>query len=579
MLTAADLRQKYIDFFKSKGHAHIPSAPVVPENDPTVLFTTAGMHPLVPYLMGQPHPLGKRLVDFQKCVRTDDIEEVGDATHHTFFEMLGNWSLGDYFKKEAITWSYEFLSQVLKLDMDRIFVTCFSGDADAPKDEESARIWESLGIPSNHIFFLGKKDNWWGPAGTTGPCGPDTEMHFDSTKTPCSSDCKPGDDCGRFCEIWNDVFMQYNKTSEGKFEKLSSPCVDTGMGLERTTAILNGLTDNYLTDLWQPTIQAIEQLSNINYTSQPRPMRIIADHLRAAVFIVADGVTPSNKGQGYILRRLIRRSAIQLRKLNLDPQKSSQEIVATIVKNMSKPYPGFSSTDFRPIFQEISRFQSTLDKGLKEFSKLDSISGKLAFDLFQTYGFPLELTAELAKDKNLRFDVDEFKTEFARHQDLSRTASKGMFKGGLQDHSEITTKYHTATHLLHAALRQILGTGVQQKGSNITAERLRFDFSHPDKLTPGQLSQVESLVNQKISENILVTKTEMKKSDALSQGALAFFPEKYPDITNVYQIGDFSKELCGGPHVASTGVIGGIKIVREESAGSGVRRIYAQLAN
>ena len=573
MIKASEIRDKYLKFFESRGHKIIPSAPLVPENDPTVLFTTAGMHPLVPYLLGQPHPLGKRLVDYQKCLRTDDIDEVGDTFHHTFFEMLGNWSLGDYFKKEAITWSYEFLTQKLNIDPGRLYVSCFAGDADAFKDEESAQIWQSLGIPKERTYFFGKKDNWWGPAGLTGPCGPDTEMYYDTTQTPCGSDCQPGDNCGRFCEIWNDVFMQYNKTADGKFEKLPQPNVDTGMGLDRTTAVLNGFDDDYLTDLWQPIIKSIEAVSGRKYVEYKKSFRIIADHLRAAVFVIADGIQPSNKERGYILRRLIRRAALQLKSLEI---KSPDPIVTAIIVSMKQYYPSIDSpAPMQIISSEIAKFQSTLDRGLRELNKLDVVSGKAAFDLFQTYGFPWEMTAELAKEKGLQINKTEFEKEFKKHQILSRTASKGMFKGGLQDQSEITTKYHTATHLLHAALRQVLGSHVQQKGSNITVARLRFDFSHDSKLTDSQIHDIEDLVNQKISEDLPVTKVEMKKSDALAQGALAFFPEKYPEVTSVYQIGDFSKELCGGPHANSTGEIGRIKIVREESAGSGLRRIYA----
>lgn len=580
MLTGNQIRQKYLDFFKSKGHFVIPSAPVIPENDPSVLFTTAGMHPLVPYLLGQPHPLGKRLVDCQKCVRTDDIEEVGDTIHHTFFEMLGNWSLGDYFKKETISWSYEFLTQVLKLDLKRLYITCFAGDTDAPKDDESASIWESLGIPQTHIYFYPKKDNWWGPVGQTGPCGPDTEMHYDVTLTPCGPDCKPGCSCGRFSEIWNDVFMQYNKNSQGKYKKLDRPNVDTGMGLERTLAVVNGLNDDYLTELWQPAIQILEQQTSKKYPDHKKDFRIITDHLRAAVFISADGVQPSNKLQGYILRRLIRRAAL---KLHLWSSKLSvcSDIALTFIHMMSPVYPDLinkQSQIIHTISDEVTRFSQTLDRGLKEFNKLQQIDGKAAFDLFQTYGFPLELTTELAREKGLQINESEFNAEFKKHQELSRTASAGMFKGGLQDHSEAVTKYHTATHLLHASLRQVLGSHVQQKGSNITSERLRFDFSHPVKLTPAEITQVENLINQKITENLPVTRLEMPKVAALAKGAMAFFPEKYPDITSVYKIADFSLELCGGPHVNSTGEIGRIKITKEESAGSGVRRIYAQFA-
>ena len=579
MVQASDIRKKYLKFFESRGHTIIPSAPLVPENDPTVLFTTAGMHPLVPYLMGQPHPSGKRLVDYQKCVRTDDIEEVGDTFHHTFFEMLGNWSLGDYFKKEAISWSFEFLAQELAIDMDRLYITCFAGDEDAPKDTESAKIWQSLGIPPERIYFFGKKDNWWGPAGQTGPCGPDTEMHYDTTQTPCGPDCQPGCTCGRFCEIWNDVFMQYNKTVDSKFEKLPKPSVDTGMGLERTTAVLNHLDDNYLTDLWQSIIKSIEHVSHKKYEDNKKSFRIIADHLRAAVFIVSDGVQPSNKERGYILRRLIRRAAVQLKKLETTPSESFTPVVHSIVHLMKQYYPALDQDQaVVSIGVEIAKFQSTLDRGLREFNKLEKVTGKAAFDLFQTYGFPIELTIELAKETGQGIDKQEFEHEFIKHQELSRTASKGMFKGGLQDHSETTTKYHTATHLLHQALRDVLGNHVQQKGSNITGERLRFDFSHPAKLSPEQLKQVEDIINAKISANLPVTKHDMPKLKALAEGALAFFPEKYPDVTSVYVIGDYSRELCGGPHVNSTAEIGKLRITREESAGAACRRIYAQLA-
>src|SRR3989344_1118872 len=576
MISANEIRQKYLEFFERRGHKIIPSAPLVPENDPTVLFTTAGMHPLVPYLLGQPHPLGKRLVDYQKCLRTGDIDEVEDTFHHTFFEMLGNWSLGDYFKKEAIAWSYEFLTQELNIDPNRLFVSCFAGDTDAPKDEESAAIWESVGIPRDRIYFFGKKDNWWGPAGQTGPCGPDTEMYFDTTQKPCSPNCQPGDNCGRFCEIWNDVFMQYNKTADGKFAKLPKPNVDTGMGLDRTAAIINGFDDDYLTDLWQPIIKTVEKITGKNYQDNKKSFRIIADHLRAAVFVITDGVLPSNKERGYILRRLIRRAALQLRNLGINPSESFGSIVNAVIKLMKQYYPDIDNpAPLESIGSEIAKFQTTLDRGLKEFNKVEKVTGKVAFDLFQTYGFPWELTVELALEKGQKIDKQEFENEFKKHQDLSRTANKGVFKGGLQDQSEVTTRYHTATHLLHAALRQVLGSHVQQKVSNITGDRLRFDFSHSEKLTLDQMNQIENLINQKISENIKVVKTEMPKQKALAEGALAFFPERYPDVTSVYQIGDFSKELCGGPHVNSTGGRGGIKITKEESAGAGLRRIYA----
>lgn len=579
MVTANEIRQKYLDFFQKRGHVEIPSAPLVPENDPSVLFTTAGMHPLVPYLLGQPHAAGKRLVDIQKCLRTDDIDEVGDTIHHTFFEMLGNWSLGDYFKKEAIAWSYEFLTKELNLDPDRIYITCFAGDQDAPKDTESAEIWKSVGIPDERIFFYPKKDNWWGPAGTTGPCGPDTEMHYDMTQKPHGSDCQPGCSCGRFSEIWNDVFMQYNKNAKGEFEKLPKPNVDTGMGLERTLAVVNGLDDDYLTELWQPAIQKISRLSDLQYSGNEKSFRIIADHIRAATFVICDGVTPSNKERGYILRRLIRRATLQLNRLGIKSYVSAaNDIVGVFVSLMSPLYPELlthESLIHSTLQEEIGKFEKTLDRGLREFNKLDSVNGIIAFDLFQTFGFPWELTAELAREKGNEINREEFQKEFNKHQELSRTASAGMFKGGLVDRSEVATKYHTATHLLHAALRQVLGIHVSQKGSNITAERLRFDFSHPEKLTDEQIKQIEDLINAKIKEDIKVERVEMPKSKALAEGAMAFFPEKYPEMTSVYTIGNFSKELCGGPHVQSTGEIGRIKITRQEAVSAGVRRIYA----
>ncbi len=579
MITANEIRQKYLKFFKDRGHVEVPSAPLVPENDPSVLFTTAGMHPLVPYLLGQLHPAGKRLVDVQKCLRTDDIDEVGDTIHHTFFEMLGNWSLGDYFKKEAIAWSYEFLTKELNLDPNRIYITCFAGDQDAPKDIESAEIWKSLGIPDERIFFYPKKDNWWGPVGATGPCGPDTEMYYDITQKPHGPGCKPGCSCGRFSEIWNDVFMQYNKNAKGEFEKLPQPNVDTGMGLERTLAVVNGLDDDYLTELWQPAIQKISQLSNRQYLRNEKSFRIIADHIRATAFVICDSVTPSNKERGYILRRLIRRATLQLNRLGIKSYVSAaSDLVDVFVSLMSPLYPELlthKSLIHRILQEEIGKFEKTLDRGLREFNKLKLVDGKIAFDLFQTFGFPWELTAELAKEKGNEINRSEFQKEFNKHQELSRTASAGMFKGGLVDHSEIATKYHTATHLLHAALRQVLGAHVSQKGSNITAERLRFDFLHPQKLSEEEIKKVQDLINEKIDANIPVSRKEMQKSQALAEGAMAFFPEKYPEMTSVYTIGDFSKELCGGPHVQSTGEIGRIKITRQEAVSAGVRRIYA----
>ncbi len=567
-MTQLELRNAFFNFWKDKGHALIPSAPLVPENDPSVLFTTAGMHPLVPYLLGQPHPLGKRLVDCQKVLRTDDIEEVGDAIHHTFFEMLGNWSLGDYFKKEAIEWSFEFLTKVLGLNPDRLTVACFAGDKDAPKDEFSAKVWKLLGIPPERILFLGKKENWWGPAGETGPCGPDTEMHYAMLN-------------GGLSEIWNNVFMEYNKTKDGKFEKLRQQNVDTGMGLERTLAVVNGFDDDYLTELWQPAVKKIAELSGKNYEKNLKPFRILADHTRAAVFAIADGVRPSNKERGYILRRLIRRAVLQTRYLEIqNPEQAINKIADIFIETMAVVYPYLiedRSAIKQIISEEVKRFLQTLDKGLKEFQKLEAVDGKAAFNLFQTFGFPWELTAELAKEKGQKISPEEFKKEFRKHQELSRTASAGMFKGGLADHSEIVTKYHTATHLLQAALREVLGEQVHQEGSNLTAERLRFDFSYPQKLAPEEIKRVEDLVNEQIAKGLEQKKETMTLEEAKGSGALAFFKERYPGKVTVYSFGNFSREICGGPHVANTKELGRLEIFKEESVSAGVRRIYAKL--
>lgn len=575
-MTHLELRKKFLNFWQEKprNHVVIPSSSLVPENDPTVLFTTAGMQPLVPYLLGQPHPLGKRLVDFQKVLRTDDIDEVGDVIHHTFLEMLGNWSLGDYFKKEAITWSYEFLTKILGLDPSRLYITCFMGDKDAPKDEFSAQIWKSLGIPDERIFFLGKRDNWWGPAGETGPCGPDTEMHYDLTGKPHDKNCTLGCSCGRFSEIWNNVFMEYNKTTAGKFEKLKQQNVDTGMGLERSLAIVNGLNDNYLTELWSPAIKKIAALSGKKYGDNLKSFRIVADHIRASVFIINDGVIPSNKQQGYILRRLIRRGVVQAKQLGFAPEKLI-EIASIFMEIMSPVYPELKNNDI--LLNEIQRFEKTLDKGLKEFEKLESISGKDAFNLFQTFGFPWELTAELAAQKGQKINQEEFKNEFQKHQELSRTASAGMFKGGLADHSEIVTKYHTATHLLQAALRQVLGDSVHQEGSNLTAERLRFDFSFTRKLTEDELKKITKLVNEQIEAGLERKVETMTYDEAVKSGAMAFFKEKYPEKVTIYSFGDFSREICGGPHVENTKVLGKFKIYKEEAVAAGIRRIYGKI--
>lgn len=624
MLSGTVIRQRYLDFFKSHGHVVIPSAPLVPENDPTTLFTGSGMQPMIPYLLGEPHPQGTRLVDSQKCFRSQDIEEVGDNRHDSFFEMLGNWSLGDYFKSEQISWIFQFLIDTrigLGLDPHRLFVSVFRGNPDLniPKDEETAGIWqkqfrdnntdalivnfpELQGTQSGRIFYYDEKKNWWSRAGTpsqmpTGePGGPDSEVFYDfgsrlslhENSIYSNLPCHPNCDCGRFLELGNSVFMTYQKT-QNNFTPLKQKNIDFGGGLERLTAAVYGNPDIFITDLYYPVIHGIEVTTQKKYSDPDHKpaFQVIADHLKAATFLIADGVIPSNKSQGYFLRRLLRRAMVKIQTLKNNTVSSVDDdlynlVCGYIIDIYQNAYPDL--TQKKNLIQETittekNQFGKTLKKGLREFSKLNNIDGKAAFDLFQTYGFPLEVTLELAKERGFNINTDEFATEFRKHQDLSRTASSGMFKGGLQDHSEITTKYHTATHLLQAALRKNLGNHVQQKGSNITSERLRFDFSHPYKLSPEQLISVESLINEKISQNLPVIRLELPKKEALAKGALAFFPEKYPELTNVYQISDFSFELCGGPHVSSTGLIGRIKIVKEESAGAGIRRIYLQLLN
>jgi len=582
-MTARELREKFINFFVEKGHKKIPSASLIPENDPTTLFISAGMHPLVPYLLGEPHPLGKRLCSVQKCLRTGDIESVGDTYHHTFFEMMGNWSLGDYWKEEIIQASFEFLTKILNIPAEKIFITCFVGDSDAPKDEETALVWGTVGIPGERIYFLGKEDNWWGPAGETGPCGPDSEMFYDTGKQKCGSDCRPGCSCGKYIEIWNDVFMMYNKTAEGNFVPLKQRNIDTGMGVERTLAVLDGHFDDYRTELFWPIIEQLELRLKVKYNSNneiTRSLRIIADHLKASVFLISDGVRPSNKLQGYILRRLLRRSASKAFSINKDFDSKDFKSLVQIIISIYPNY--FKETNSEEIAMEVSleirKFRSTIERGFKEIEKYTTITGKIAFDLYQTYGFPLEVTRELAEEKGQIINEDEFRSEFRKHQELSRTASSGMFKGGLQDHSEIATKYHTATHLLHQALRDVLGDQVHQVGSNITAERLRFDFTYPEKLTNEQIKKVEDLVNEKIKENLAVKMETMSLEEARKKGALAFFEQKYGEQVKVYSIDNYSMEVCGGPHVNSTGEIGKVKIIKEESCGAGKRRIYATLS-
>ena len=578
-----NLKDLYIDFFVSKGHKQIPSAPVVPENDPSVLFNTAGMQPLIPYLMGKDHPYGTRLVDYQKCIRTNDLDEVGDTFHHTFFEMLGNWSLGDYFKNEAITWSFEFLTEVLKIPVEKLAVTVFAGNDTIPKDDESIEIWKNLGISEKHICAT-ENDNFW-IAGETGPCGSDTEMFFWRSNDPVPEVFDPED--ARWVEIWNDVFMQYNKKADGSVEDLPKKNVDTGMGYERVVAVLEEVNDNYQSSVWKDIIKIIEEVSNKSYNGNEKSMRIIADHIRTAVFISADisGIKPSNTDQGYILRRLIRRSIRHAKKLDIDINSDwEQKIALAIIDKYSKYYSELLSNKdvvLEVLKNEKIKFNRTLEKGLREFEKITNnltdkkLNKDLAFKLYDTYGFPIELTVELATEKGIEVDVDGFHEKFKAHQELSRTASAGKFKGGLSGNSEIETKYHTATHLLNAALKQVIGPDVHQKGSNITAERMRFDFSCDHKLTDEEKMKTEELVNKWINEGLDVICTEMKKEEAIASGAECMFIEKYPDIVTVYTIGDISKELCGGPHVKNTKEIGHFKIKKEEASSAGVRRIKA----
>ena len=591
-LKSGQLRQLYLDFFKSKGHAIIPSASLIPENDPTVLFTTAGMHPLVPYLLGTRHPEGTRLANAQKCVRTGDIDEVGDSSHCTFFEMLGNWSLGDYFKEEAIAYSFEFLTskEWLGLDKDMLYFTCFAGDEDAPKDTESAEYWKSHGVDESHIFFLDKKHNWWGPAGQTGPCGPDTEMFIDTGLPACNADCSPACSCGKYLEIWNDVFMQYNKTADGKFEPLSQKNVDTGMGLDRTITILQGKSSVYDTDIFSPVIDKIAALSGKGYmddSDTTRAFRIVADHVRCATFILGDekGVTPSNMDQGYVLRRLIRRAVRFALRLGIEKM-SLASISQVVIDSYSDAYPELTRHQKRIINElnlEEERFSRTITQGLKEFEKLQArlegkiIAGTDAFRLYDTFGFPLEFTLELAHENGLEVDIKGFEEAFARHQQVSGAGAEQRFKGGLADTGQATARLHTATHLLHEALRRVLGEEVEQRGSNITAERLRFDFAFSRKVEQDELKEVERLVNEAIDASFTITSEEMSVDDAKAQGAIGIFESKYGNIVKVYAAGDFSKEICGGPHAENTSELGRFKIQKEQSSSAGVRRIKAVL--
>ena len=590
-MKASEIRRRYIEFFKNRNHAEIKSAPLIPENDPTCLFTTAGMHPLVPYLLGAKHPSGTRLTDYQKCIRTGDIDEVGDPVHLTFFEMLGNWSLGDYFKKEMIGFSFEFLTgkENLNIPADMLAVTVFAGDEDCPFDEEAYNEWRSHGIPAARIAKLGKKDNWWGPAGTTGPCGPDTEMFYWTGPLPAPETFDPGDK--RWVEIWNDVFMQYNKTADGKFEPLAQKNVDTGMGLERVTAILQGKASCYETEIFAPIFAKLDEIRGIDAPAAVRTSseRIIADHLRAATFILGDGITPGKVDQPYVLRRLIRRAIREGRKLGINDAFTSK-IADAVIEEFGDVYPELrdrAAVIREELDREEKQFAVTLEKGTHEFQKLIDrvpahiekkiISGKNAFNLYETYGFPIELTIEMAQEKGFQVDRAGYDAAFAKHQEMSRAGAEQKFKGGLADSSEATAALHSATHLLQAALRKVLGTHVGQRGSNITAERLRFDFSHEDKMTPEQLKQVEDLVNDAISRDLPIVCEEMDVETAKNSGAMGLFENKYDAKVKVYTMGDVSKEICGGPHASRTGELGRFKIKKEESSSRGVRRIKAVL--
>ncbi|MBP5592559.1 MAG: alanine--tRNA ligase [Clostridia bacterium] len=588
-----ELRKMWLDFYREKGHTIISSASLIPENDPTVLFTTAGMHPLVPYLLGQKHPGGTRLADVQKCVRTGDIDEVGDNSHLTFFEMLGNWSLGDYFKKEQIAWSYEFLTseKYLGIDPEKLSVTVFAGDEDCPRDEESASYWEKAGIPRNRIFFLPKEHNWWGPAGTTGPCGPDTEMFVDTGIPACSSECSPACTCGKYLEVWNDVFMQYNKNAEGKYEPLAQKNVDTGMGLERTIKTAQGVDSVYSTDVFLPIIAKIEELTGKKYGSDEattKAIRVVADHIRTAVMIIGDerGVTCSNVDQGYILRRLLRRAVRYIKVLGGEKGLLSKvaEVIIASYKDVYSELEVNRDKIIGEIDAEEERFEKTLNAGIRKFEGIrthqvgDTISGKTAFNLFETYGFPIEMTIELASESGLKVDMDGYNAAYKEHQAKSQAGAEQKFKCGLADSSEKTVKLHSATHLLHAALKKVLNDpNVSQKGSNITEERLRFDFNFPRPLTAEELKEVEQSVNDAISANVKITCEEMTLDEAKKAGAEAHFESRYGEKVKVYTMGEYSKEVCGGPHAESTGELGHFRIVKEQSSSAGIRRIKAVL--
>ena len=581
-MKAIEIRNKYLEFFKSKGHSVISGAKLVPENDPTVLFTTAGMHPLVPYLSGQKHPEGTRLVDFQKCLRTNDIDEVGDNRHLTFFEMLGNWSLGDYFKEDSIKYSYEFLTKILNIPSEKIFISCFEGDEDAPRDEEAASIWKECGIPEERIYFFGKDDNWW-IAGNTGPCGPDTEIFYDTGVEKCSDECNPSCDCGKYIEIWNNVFMQYYKQEDGTYVPLSQKNVDTGMGLERITYLMQGKDNVFETELFAPVIEKVKSMST---KPEDSALKIIAEHMRASSMLIADGVIPSNVDQGYVLRKLIRRLVRAMRKIEINPD-NILEICEALIENSKDMYPELEENRaniISEIVKEKDKFMNTLVHGEKEFIKIiaklkaenkNLIDGANVFRLYDTYGFPPEVTKDLAKENGFEVDVESFDKHFEEHQEKSKKDVTGVFKGGLADDSETTTKYHTATHLILESMQKILGEHVMQKGSNITSERIRFDFSNPEKVQRDVLDKIEDMVNEQIDKGLEVICEEMTIEEAREAGARGVFGDKYGERVKVYSIGDFSKEICGGPHATNTSELKHIKIKKEEAVSSGVRRIKA----
>ena len=582
-MKAIEIRNKYLNFFKNHGHSVIPSAPLIPENDPSVLFNTAGMQPLVPYLLGEKHPSGTRLTDYQKCVRTNDIEEVGDNRHLTYFEMLGNWSLGDYFKEESIQMSFDFLTKELGIPVEKLSVTCFAGDEDCPKDEVSAECWKKAGIPTERIYFYGKDDNWW-IAGEEGPCGPDTEMFYDTGKPACSSDCQPSCDCGKYVEIWNNVFMEYFKDKNG-YSKLKQKNVDTGLGLERMTMLLQGKETPFDTELFKPVMDKLEQLQKVDNIES---RRIVAEHLRSSMMIISDGGRPSNIDRGYVLRRLIRRMIRHLNKLEINLDELSA-LIKINVENLKEMYPDLEKNKeiiISVILEEKDKFVKTLEHGEKEFVKAmnrakaegkTKIDGNVVFKLYDTYGFPPEVTSELAEENGYEVDIKEFEELFKQHQEKSRQGSEAKFKGGLAEQNEKTVAYHTATHLLNAALKVVLGPDTHQRGSNITAERMRFDFNCDHKMTDEEKQKTEELVNQWIQDGLDVTVQTMKKEDAINSGAECMFIEKYPDEVTVYSIGTVSKELCGGPHVKNTSELGVFKIKKEEASSSGIRRIKAVL--